>query len=232
MRIWERKVLTTLSEDEDIFRAIIDAIGKYPSEVQLRLLGRVKHQMLNLNNDLVRGLYEDFIRTIDALDVSHPFETHQDDPRTGSRYQIPAAGNTHGKTPGKMTREERLSVRSMSRKEQWDLQARLAGYTVEQLDLLLAVPDSVIGNIRDEFLEIVDAQEVKHLAAINAIKKEHAHEMDELVVRIEAYLNELFDQFDGRVTKLELFATDDLAKERNRGSQMVTKYATRQGRTN
>lgn len=202
MRLWERKVLTTLSDDDDIFMCLIRALKCSPDEVQLRLFGRVKHQMLHLNHDLVRGLYDDFVKTLNALGVAHPFPTHQDDPRQGGRYQIPSEGRAHGTTPGKMSREERLSVRSLSRKKQWDDNVQVSGFSVEQLDLLLATPESVIGKVRDEFLVVTEQQETRHLDALDDLRHEHAQEMDQVIAAVEEQYEAQFQRLEARMDEM------------------------------
>jgi len=173
MRLFPNWVKTTLKEDQEFYRALLQALDAGPDAHQTKILVQVKFHHLDKNRDLTRGLFDQFMVALDDLRVPQPsVSLNQTDPEAGSWYVIPGAGKLHD---GKSA-TERLAQRQKQRHRRWSDLVEASEHTVGEIDMLLAPEETPLGEmadaIADEMVELERRLEQKIL--------EQARRIDEL----------------------------------------------------
>ena len=168
MRVFPTWIKTTLKEDQEIYRSLLDALQAGPSEDQIAILSQVKFHHLDHNRDLKADLFASFRLVLGELDVALPAcKINANDPETGRWYQIPGEGKL---IKGKSKRE-RLSLRKSKRKKFWDNLVRASDFSVGEIDLLLARPDTAIEEMRSTILEEITRVELHLQQQLDEIKQ-------------------------------------------------------------
>lgn len=179
MRLFTLYTKTTLKEDKEIYRAVVDAADKGPNDHQQRILSLVTFHHLDHNRDLTTDLYHSLISVLDDLGVRSPTVTINDrNPEMGSWYPIPALGKFH-KGQG---HHERLAARAARRHTMWSQTVEVSAFSSGELKLLLAQPETHMGEMRDTFITEVNDIDAK----IDAATKSLTHQIEVLTRRIAA----------------------------------------------
>lgn len=185
MRIFPNFIKTTLKEDREFYRALLDAFDSGPSQNQLRILSLVKHHHLDHNRDLTSELYHSLLNALADLDVGPPsVQINAHNKEMGSWYHIPGRGKLH---KGK-THDQCLAMRGTSRRKMWDKLVEASGYTAGELDILLAIEDTQIAELRQTVIEVTNDLERK---------------VEIKLGQLESVFCEMLEQIDQRVTLLE-----------------------------
>lgn len=185
MRIFPNFIKTTLKEDRDYYRALLDALNAGPTQNQWRILSLVKHHHLDHNRDLTSELYHSFLNALSDLDVVPPsVQINAHNKEAGSWYPIPGRGKLH---KGK-THDQCLATRSTARRQRWDQLVEASGYAAGELDILLAIEDTQIAELRQTVIEVTNDLEQK---------------VESKLRDLEAVFCEMLEQIDQRVTLLE-----------------------------
>ncbi|WP_107497090.1 hypothetical protein [Thalassobius sp. I31.1] len=179
MRIFALYTKTTLKEDKEIYRAVVDAANKGPNDHQNRILSQVVHHHLEHNRDLTTDLYYAFVAVLEDLDVKPPSVAINDhNAEAGSWYAIPALGKFH-KGQG---HQERMAARAAKRQSIWSQIIELSPFTSGELKLLLAPPETEMGEMRELVISEVNDVDDK----IDALTKAFNQKIEALNNRIEA----------------------------------------------
>ena len=167
MREYPDWIKTTLKEDREISRAMMDALVSNPDIDQLAALAAVKFHYLDKNRDLMSKPYYRFLQVLDQLGVDPPkMNVYKRDPESGTWYEIPRAGQTRG---GK-SKAERLEKRAAWRLKVWNVELARHDLNKTNVDILLAQPDTQIGALRDDLLGEMQEMESRLMMRINAIE--------------------------------------------------------------
>lgn len=177
MRIFTLYTKTTLKEDKEFYRAVIEAAQKGPNDHQTSILSQVVFHHLDHNRDLTTDLYYAFIGVLEDLDTRPPEVTINDyNPEMGSWYPIPAQGKLH-KGQG---HQQRMAARAAKRKAMWSQIVDLSPFSLGELKLLLAAPETQMDEMRHTVIsEINDVD-----ARIDALTKSFNAKIDALTKRI------------------------------------------------
>jgi len=153
MRIFPEWTKTTLREDKEIYRALLEAVQSSPSDEQIGVLTLVKQHHLDGNRDLTRDLYESFKRVLSELNVDHPaVAINHRNPEAGSWYQIPG----HGKLVQGVDQKSRLASRQAARRKRWENLVDACPFSGGELDLFLAPADSRLDEIQTVFSDEIN----------------------------------------------------------------------------
>lgn len=199
MRIFPDKVLTTQKEDALIYRNVMQAFDLKPSDDQMKLLAKIKYYHLDLNMDLLRQVYDNFIILLNKLNIDHGLTEKQDSPRDGDRYMIPAHDRTVG--PRKYTREQRLALRNRSRQKFWSRAVEQFGYTVERMEQELASDHSIMGKTLEPISEIIDESHKTQMSEIETHKEELQKEFDRKFVELKLGFQKQFKEYKAEFEK-------------------------------
>ena len=150
MRIFPDWIKTTLKEDKEFYRCIIDALDSNPTNEQIEVLSLIKHHHLDKNRDLRNALFERFLTVLDELGAGFPLvSVNEKDQEAGSWWPIPKHGTTHNG----QTHNERMAHRASKRQKMWAALVDASGFPPGEVDTILAHEDSQIGQIRDRILK-------------------------------------------------------------------------------
>jgi hypothetical protein len=167
MRLFPSWVKTTLKEDKEYYRAIIDAMMAGPNETQRRILSMVKHHHLDGNRDLTTDLYESFMIVLDDLQVERPArKLNSRNLEAGSWYEIPGIGK-HVRGQNKT---QRLASRNLARQKCWKKLVEASDFTCGELDVLLAAEGTKMDEVTATFLEEIERVETSHESRIRAVE--------------------------------------------------------------
>lgn len=177
MRLFALYTKTTLKEDKEIYRAVVDAANKGPNDYQNRILSQVVHHHLDHNRDLTTDLYYTFISVLEDLDVKPPTVAINDhNPEMGSWYAIPAQGKFH-KGQG---HQERLAARDAKRHVMWSQVVEVSPFASGELKLLLAPPETEMGEMRELVISEINDVDAK----LDALSKSFNDKIEALHNRI------------------------------------------------
>lgn len=158
MRQFERYIKTTLKEDKECFRALVQAMEAGPDDQHLRVLVTVKKYLLDRNGELTTELYQSFLALLRDLDVTLPtMQINRRDPEAGSWYPIPSRGSYHKG----QSHEERLAHRSDARHKRWKSVVEGSSFTEAELEVLLAGHDTQLAEIREVVIKEVNDLEAE-----------------------------------------------------------------------
>lgn len=199
MRVFPNFIKTTLKEDQDFYRALVEAAEAGPSSDQVKVLSLVKFHHLDHNRDLTTDLYNSFLVVLDELGVHKPIaKINEYDQEAGSWYVIPGVAKNHKG----QSQAERLARRSASRKAKWQQVVEASQFTVGALDLLLTEPTTVLGEIRDTMIAEINSLELKCERQVDQLKTDLAkmvsrmNEIEKNQQAVYAMLDDVADRFE------------------------------------
>lgn len=159
MRIFPDWIKTTLKEDKDFYRCIIDALDCHPNKEQVEVLSLVKFHHLDNNRDLRNELFGQFSNVLDELAVDEPdVSVNVRNKEAGSWWPIPKHGTTHNG----QSHNERMAHRASKRLKMWSALVEASGYPVGEIDAMLAHTDTQVGQLRDRLFDVLN-NEIKRL---------------------------------------------------------------------
>lgn len=153
MRIYNEWIKTTLKEDKEILRTMVDCLLADPNPEQTKVLAAVKKYMIDQSVDLMVPLYEQLLVICTELNVEPPVRQFDpENPTSASWYVIPAIGSLHAG----YDQQQRLQKRKAKRERDWTAFVAAAGFTHGEVDVLLANEDTKLGEVRASFLHEIN----------------------------------------------------------------------------
>lgn len=150
MRVFPNWIKTTLKEDKEFYRAVVEAAEAGPDDDQRQVLALVKQHHLDGNRDLTRELYNSFLNVLEELLVERPSrKLNTQNLEAGSWYAIPGMG----KLVQGQNKSQRLASRKRARQKRWQEVVDGSDYSPGELDALLAADGSKLDGLTRAFLE-------------------------------------------------------------------------------
>lgn len=200
MRVFPNFVKTTLREDREFYRAVVDAAEAGPDENQTRVLSLIKDNHLDHNRDLTTDLYHSFLVILDDLRVPPPSVKLNDrNLEMGSWFVIPGLGKTHD---GK-SQKERLARRRDVRQKYWAEVVESSSFTKGELDLLLANASSELGQMRDEVIEQINDLEQTFDDRFERLKTKLGNQVTQVEHGLVGLIEDLFQLVEGLDKRLK-----------------------------
>ena len=200
MRQFERYIKTTLKEDKECFRALVQAMEAGPDDHHLRVLATVKKYLLDRNGELTMELYQSFLALLRDLDVTLPtMQINRRDPEAGSWYPIPSRGSYHKG----QSHEERLAHRSDARHKRWNSVVEGSSFTEAELEVLLAGHDTQLAEIREVVIKEVNDLEAEIETALLALHGK-IDEMSGLLTKVAKRVDAIEQDNEAIVGAIEL----------------------------